>query len=123
MGSFLLNLTRQVLLKYTSKCQFGTLAFHFWHFRKCFHPQNQHAYSDFLIRSLYRAEGLRKTIPKTLWWNEYLFANHYNLLEPMRYGNTKSSSGSSCLIYSSSSNCQFLSGIFSPHFVIIILLS
>src|SRR5574344_2791165 len=26
-------------------------------------------------------------------------------------------SGSPCLIYSSSSNCQFLSGIFAPHFL------
>ena len=83
------NPTRQVLLK----CQSGTLAFHFWHFGKLFYPHNQRAYSDFLIRGLYRAEGLRKTIPKTLWWNEYLFANRYSLLEPVRCGNTKSFHG------------------------------
>ena len=38
-------------------------------------------------------EDLQKTIPKTLWWNECLFANRYSLHEPMHCGNTKSFHG------------------------------
>lgn len=72
---------------------FGTLAFRFWHFEKRFYAQNQRALCGSLTRDLCREEGLRKTVPKTLWWNEYLFANRYSLHEPMHYGNTKSFHG------------------------------